>query len=271
VHLCDFSEVETQWQDPALERRMRHTRTAVSLGRYLRTQSGIRVRQPLKTATLVSLDDDIRADLEAMAQVIAEELNVKQVRVSADEESLVHLSVRPNFRRLGPRFGRQVREAAAKISALDSDAIRRLRQTGSIEIPLNGVGPVAITLDDVEFRREEREGLSVANEGAVTVALDTRIDANLRKEGWARELVNRIQNLRKNAGLEVTDRIAVEYDLPDEPRKALERFADHIRRETLAVEFRQTPLSDVQPLEIDGQSCRLRVRKIAFGPVVSEE
>jgi len=264
VHLCDFPVPDDKRRDPALERRMQHARTAVSLGRFLRTQAGIRVRQPLPAAVLVSAEPDVRSDLEAMADVIAEELNVHEVRIHADEEELVDLSAKANYRRLGPRLGRRVRNVAAAIEKLDAAAIRRLRAGETIEVdPGDGEEPVPISLDDVEVRRSEKEGLTVANEGAVTAALDLRITEELKLEGLAREIVNRVQNLRKTVGLDVTDRIVLEYDLPDEIRRAVERHADYVARETLAVELVPARLDGVDPVDIDGAACRFRVRKSA--------
>ncbi len=261
VHLCDYPEPQEIFRDPALERRMARTRTAVSLGRFLRSQAGIRVRQPLRSAVLVSADDEARADLEATAKVIAEELNVRSVEVSADEEALVHLTAKANFRRLGPRLGRRVRDAAAAIAALDAAAIRRLRAGETVAILAGPGEPVDITLEDIEVRREEKAGLAAANEGEITVALDLRLDDDLRQEGWAREIVSRVQNMRKAAGLEVADRIRLAYDLPATPAAAAAAHAEYIRRETLAVSLESRPLPDVDPTDINGLPCRFAIEK----------
>ena len=195
VHLCDFPEATEIFRDTTLDVRMDRSMTAVSLGRYLRRQAALRVRQPLRSAVLVSMDDDVRQDLESMKDLIADELNGKEVTVRADEEELVYLSAKANFKKLGRRLGKQMKAAAAVIANLDADRINALRAGEAYAIPLDD-GDIEVTLDDIEIRREERPGLAVANDGAITVVLDVMLDPDLELEGWAREIVNRVQNLR---------------------------------------------------------------------------
>ena len=263
VHLCDYPSCEKHRLDPALNRRMAHTISAVSLGRFLRTQASLRVRQPLQSAVLVSGDADVRIDLEAMAGVIAEELNVKTVHVRPDEEQVVHLTVKPNFKSLGPRLGKRMRAVAAAIAGLDGDAIRRLRAGETVVVhPDDGGDPVALGEEDILVQRREREGLTVANEGPITVALETALTDELIREGWARELVSRIQNMRKEAGLEVTDRIRLLVDLPEPAASAARDFAEYIRTETLAISLDSVQLGKEASMEINGLSCRLALSKV---------
>jgi isoleucyl-tRNA synthetase len=261
VHLCDFPLPRGECRDLALEQRMAHAMAAVTLGRFLRTQAGLRIRQPLRSAVLVSANPDVCADLATMREGIAEELNVKEVTVSADEEALVHLSARPNFRALGPRLGKRMKAAAAAIGGLDAAALRCLRNGDSVCLDLGEGDPVTITVADVDVRREEKQGLTVANEGDVTVALDTRLDECLSQEGWAREVVSRIQNLRKEADLEVTDRIDVRYDGPPEIDAAVQAFSDYVRQETLAVCLTRQPLPDTEPVDLNGVMCRITLTR----------
>lgn len=266
VHLCDYPEAGGAHLDEALNRTMARTMSAVSLGRFLRTQAGLKVRQPLRCAILVSPDPAIRADLESMADVVADELNVKEVRVRADEEELVHLSAKANFRRLGPRLGRRMRAAAARVEALSAAEIARLRAGDALALDLGDGGePVTLSAEDIAVQRTERPGMTVANEGEITVALDTTLTETLVREGWAREIVSRLQNLRKEAGLEVADRIAVTYQLPPAAEAAVREFADYIRAETLALRLEPGTLPEAATMEVNGEPCRLALVRVASG------
>ncbi len=250
VHLCDFPEATEIFRDTTLDVQMDRSMTAVSLGRYLRRQAALRVRQPLRSAVLVSMDDDVRRDLESMKDLIADELNVKEVIVRADEEELVYLSAKANFKKLGPRLGKQMKAAAAAIANLDADRINALRAGEAYAIPLDD-GDIEVTFDDIEIRREERPGLAVANDGAITVVLDVTLDPELELEGWAREIVNRVQNLRKEADLDVADRIQVYYNVPAALEPAIERFRGYIAGETLATDLIQTSdLDQIDPVAL---------------------
>ena len=263
VHLCDFPEVDEQHLDAVLSRRMGNTMLAASLGRFLRTRASLRVRQPLKSAVLVSADAEVRADLERMGGLIADELNVKEVVVGGDEEALVELSAKANFKALGPRLGKRMRAAAKAIESLAPAGIQSLRAGGSHSVELDdGQAPVEIFLDDIVVQRSERAGMTVANEGAITVALETTLDEELVCEGWAREIVSKLQNMRREAGLEVSDRIRVAYELPPEGMEAIRRFGDYIGSETLAVEFAAGVPKGVEESEINGMCCRFCLEKV---------
>ncbi len=261
VHLSDFPEPAAGLLDADLERRMANAMRAVSLGRFLRTQAGLRIRQPLASAFLVSLDPETRRDLQAMREMIAEELNVKSIEVGADEERLVDLSAKANFRRLGPRLGPKMRAAAALIERLPVEDLRRLRRGENLRLCFAAGEGLDLTPDDILLQRREKPGMTVANEADVTVALDTRLNRELQREGWARELVSRIQGLRKEQDLQVTDRIAVYYRLPTEADQAMSEFSDYVARETLAVELRESELAEVEPVMINDEPCRLKIEK----------
>jgi isoleucyl-tRNA synthetase len=263
VHLCDYPTVDGVFLDEALNRKMANTMSAVSLGRFLRTQSALKIRQPLQSVVLVSVQPAIRAELEEMAGVIAEELNVKEVRVCANEEDLVHLSAKANFKRLGSALGRRMRAAAVAIEALPPAEIGRLRLGARLTIDLgDGGAAVEIVEADILVQRQERAGMTVANAGDITVALDTTLSEALVREGWARDLVSRLQNLRKEAGLEVTDRIAVTYQLPAAAVAAVREFAPYIGSETLAVSLEPGELPKDAETEINGELCRLVIAKV---------
>lgn len=263
VHLCDYPAAEEQYHDEALDRRMALAQTAVSLGRNLRRSHKTRVRQPLRSATLVSLDATTRDDLAAMASIVKEELNVREVLVESDEERLVILSAKPNFPKLGPKLGPKMRFAAKAIGSLDADALRTLRHGGEVTIDLDGES-FTITEDDIELRREEKPDTAVANEGAVTVALDLALDDDLQREGQARELVHVIQNLRKEAGLDVSDRIVVRHNLGGGLELALASHQPYIANETLAVRFETlTGAEGVAPVKVGDDEATLVVERAA--------
>ena len=263
VHLCDFPEETGRYHDAALNRRMANAQTAVKLGHFLRKQANIKVRQPLQAAVLVSADALVRDDFAAMAEIIAEELNVKAVRIESDEEKLVHLSVKPNLKALGPRHGAVLKSLAPLITALDGAAIARLRRGETVALPLPNGTLAEIVEADVLVQRDERAGLSVANEGAVTVALEVALTEDLVLEGWAREIVSRLQNLRKDSGFEVGDRIRVRHHLPAAAAAALAKFGDYVRAETLAVAMEAADSPDgLVKVDINETDCYLGIEKM---------
>ena len=154
-----------------------------------------------------------------------------------------------------------MKTVAAAIAELDAQASRRLRQGQSIEIAAGSAGTVTIGPDDVLIQRQEKEGMTVANEGDVTVAIDTRLDPALLREGWARDIVNRLQTMRKEADLQVTDRIRVRYELPAEIAAAVSQFTDYIMAETLAVDLSPASLPDVEPGDVNGVPCRFEIAR----------
>ncbi|MEE8497098.1 MAG: isoleucine--tRNA ligase, partial [Acidimicrobiia bacterium] len=232
VHHEDYPEAIEELIDPANESQMEAVRTAVSLGRSLRVAAGLKTRQPLATVTVVSHDSRVRAAISSHADLIAEELNVKAVETSADEASVAHLGVNPNYRTLGPRFGSRMKEAAAVIAALDPGAIDTLIGGGTLQV----LGQ-SVTLDDVVVTREAREGIAVATGDELSVAIDTTLTDELIVEGIAREIVKTVQGLRREAGLEVTDRIAIHWD-SEHPgvRSAMETHGVWVAGETLATD-----------------------------------
>ncbi|OGV67502.1 MAG: isoleucine--tRNA ligase [Lentisphaerae bacterium RIFOXYB12_FULL_65_16] len=261
VHLCDYPRASSAHRDERLNQCMAHTMSAVSLGRYLRTQANLRVRQPLAEATLVAAADNIRDDLQSMSSLIAEELNVRSVRIRADEEDLVELSCKANFKKLGPKLGARMRAAAATIEKMPTAQLATLRKTGEVSVDIGDEQLLRLTTEDVTIQRREKEGLSVANEGDITVALDTRLSDSLIREGWAREIVSRVQNMRKDADLQVTDRIVVTCQLPPDGTTALAEYDEYVRNETLADRVTTGTLPDAEPVDINGQECRFAIAR----------
>ena len=263
VHYASFPVCEEAVVQPELERRMALARHIVQLVLLLRNRSQINVRQPLGRILLVTGGRVDRATVEQVREIILDEVNVRDIEYVDDSSGVVRRSAKANFKKLGPRLGKQMKTVAAAIAAFDDAAIRAFIDNGSIEIATPG-GPVSVTTDEVEILSEEIGDWSVAHEDGVTVALDVHIDDALRAAGYAREAVNRTQSLRKSADLELTDRIVVEYRASPALAAAIEANADFIRSETLAVTLTATaePAGDhVEPFSVGEETLVLAISR----------
>ena len=236
VHLCDYPEVDESQRDTKLEHDMRLIYRTVTLGRALRNQHQLKVRQPLSRMLVVVSDEEDRQVVKRMAELIREELNVKLVDVAGDDRDLVDLSIKPNFRVLGKKAGSSMKALAAEISALSLDSIRMLEQKEMLSIMDYEIG-----YDDIFINREPKEGLQVISQDGVTVALETELTDDLVAEGLAREFINRVQNMRKEDDLNVTDRINISYSGSDKLKAAVMAHGSYICRETLAEVVNFTP------------------------------
>ncbi|OGV36223.1 MAG: isoleucine--tRNA ligase [Lentisphaerae bacterium GWF2_45_14] len=263
VHLCDYPEPELKRRDVRLERQMEYTMTAVSLGRYLRTQHSLKVRQPLKKAVIVVHNDKIRSMLSETADIIAEELNVKSVELQSDESSLVNRSVKANFKKLGPKLGNEMKEASNKIAALSNKDVSDILSGKSVPLTLSSGTVLDIVEEDLIVQRQEKDGMTVATEKVITVALDTNIDRILEEEGFAREFVSRIQNMRKDQDFDVTDRIKISCSIGGNFRGAVSNFKDYICNETLCLELSESMegVKDPTVCDINGVECLITIEK----------
>ena len=253
VHLADWPVVDDGLRDAELEARMTLAQRLSSLTLSLRKREKIRVRQPLKRILVPVLDAGFGARLEAVADLVMGEVNVKSVEPLAEDSAILTKRLKADFKKLGPRFGKQMKAVAAGIAAMGQDDIRTLEQQGTFSLALES-GAVEVTLDDVEVLTEDIPGWLVAGEGGLTVALDIEITSELRSEGLARELVNRIQQRRKDTGLEVTDRIALTLDGPEELQHSVASNLDYIRAETLAEQLEWAPMGqEVEREELEPQ------------------
>lgn len=269
VHLALITEAETGTIDPDLERRMARAQGAVALARMLREKSGIKVRQPLRRLLIAVADDTERDDYRRVAGIIMDELNVKGIEyVRAGESDVVKIRAKANFKALGPKFGKRVKEVVALVNGLSQPQIIQLQAEGKLTLGSSDE-PIEIGPDDIEIIHEDIEGWLVASQGSITVALDTALDEELRQEGLAREFVNRVQNLRKDSGLEVSDRIQLSFATNDVAlQQALESQREYIMAETLAVMFNQAEFGQSDSnnggseAEINGQPCRIAVARI---------
>ena len=255
VHLLDYPQADATLIDTQLEEDMAAVRTVVNLGRALRKRNEIRVRQPLGTVTIVTRDAALRDAVRRHEALISDELNVHEMAVHADESDLVELSAKADFKRLGPRFGKETKTVAAAIAALDDAAVASLLDGGDLEI-----AGERLTVEDVVVSRTPLAGMVVATEGPFTVALDTHLTADLVVEGTARELVNRIQLLRRAEGLDVTDRIVVRWSSEDDTvAGAFERYAAFISGEVLATAIERDRSLEDFTVDIDGAPVAISV------------
>jgi isoleucyl-tRNA synthetase len=231
VHLTSFPEVDDSAGDAGLERSMEDVRRVVRLGRAGRNRVGIKTRQPLARVRIGAPAED--EGLGELTEIVLEELNVKEAVPAPAGEVGCELSAKARFDVLGPRFGQAMKSAAAAIASLSTAEIAELERKGAIRIDIAGV-PNEIRREEVEVSHDDPQGWALERESGWTVALDLSLDDELRGEGFAREVVNKIQFMRKKAGFGITDRIEVFYEATPIVREAIDRHDTLIRRETLA-------------------------------------
>ncbi|HYY20327.1 MAG TPA: isoleucine--tRNA ligase [Thermoleophilaceae bacterium] len=257
VHLCDYPEPGQR--DRQLEWQMDVARDAVELGRAARAQAGVKVRQPLGEAIVVARDAE-RAAIERFEPLVLEELNVKRLRYVSEADELGHFELRPNYRALGPRFGKQMPQVTAAIDALDPEnAARTLRQGGTVAINIEGTDH-PLSAQDLQLVLRPLEGYQVERSGAHAVALDLTLDDALRGEGLAREVVHAVQAARKSAGLRVEDRISLSLTGDPELLEAARAHERYVAGETLATSLRYDG-SDGARAEIEGRELRIGVER----------
>jgi isoleucyl-tRNA synthetase len=236
VHLADFPIYEKELVDVSLERKMQKAQAISSMVLSLRKKEMIKVRQPLQRIMIPVLDAQDREDIEAVANLIIAEVNVKEIELIDDASGILVKNIKPNFKVLGPKFGKDMRLVAAEVQKLEQKDINKIEKEGKIAFEINGEN-IILSLDEVEISSQDIEGWLVANQGNLTVALDVTISDDLRKEGIARELVNRIQNLRKETGLEITDKIKLSVKKDGIIDEAVRVNEEYIKNETLTNEL----------------------------------
>jgi isoleucyl-tRNA synthetase len=261
VHLADYPMPDDAARDPALDDAMRLAREVVELGRRVRTQTKTRTRQPLREAVLhVPGRHD---ELDAVLDVIADELNVRTVRF-AQAEAFGAWRAKPNFKILGRRLGARVQGLAAALARDDGTVAARLAAGDTVEIAIDDGSPIAISPDDVDLAQDVMEGWGVASEAGVTVALELEITPDLRLEGIARELVRVLQDARKAAGLEISDRIVAGVRSGGDVADALEAHRGLIAGEVLARELVSGPVPDAtfaEDTDLEGSAVRIELRR----------
>jgi isoleucyl-tRNA synthetase len=232
VHLAKFPVSVENFVDKSLESKMMKAQTVSSLVLSLRKKEMIKVRQPLQKVMIPILDEIQRAEIEAVSDLIKAEVNVKEIELLDDASGVLVKQIKPNFKALGPRFGKDMGLIAKEIQNLSTEQINELDTKGELSLVISG-NSIILTSDDVEISSQDIPGWLVANANGITVALDITLTEELIKEGIARELVNRIQNLRKDSGFEVTDKIKVHLQPSDGLEKAVAANENYIKSETL--------------------------------------
>ena len=260
VHLCDYPVADESQRDHELERKMAVTQQAVSMGRAIRSMHNLKNRQPLRAIHLVTRDSSEKLILIEMEDFIRDELNVKEVVFRENEEDLVEYQAKANFRKLGKELGKDMREAAAQIESLSGREIQELIEGTTLHLEIAGRN-LALTQDDVIIQRNEKENLKILNEGSLTVALDPEITEELREEGLVRDLIRQIQNVRKESGLDVSDRIELSLGCTDGLRQAVKNNEEYLMGETLAVSISWDEPADGTPVNLGEDSCVVGVRK----------
>ncbi len=236
IHLANFPVSVENFVDKSLESRMQKAQTISSLVLSLRKKEMIKVRQPLQRVMIPVLDDAFKAEILAIEDLIKAEVNIKEIELLSDASGILVKQIKPNFKNLGPRFGKDMGLISKEIQDFTQEQIAKLEQEGEISLVISG-NNITLTTQDVEISSQDIEGWLVANSNGITVALDITISDELRKEGIARELVNRIQNIRKDSGFEVTDKITVTMLNDGEIQPAVKANLEYIKSETLTGEL----------------------------------
>jgi isoleucyl-tRNA synthetase len=260
VHLRDFPEPDAAFADPELEAAMEAVRLTVELGRAARAQAKVKVRQPLRRAVIVASDAE-REAISARADLVKAELNVKELDFVTEEAELVRYAVKPNYRALGPRFGKRMPQVAAAVAALDPRHVAEVMGGGG-EVGINVEGEEhALSADELTLALQPLEGYEVEAEAGHAVALQLELDDDLRREGLAREIVHAVQNARKEAGLEITDRISLSLGGDDELLAAARAHEDYVAGEVLATSVVLEDSDGAATAKIDGRELRIGVAR----------
>ena len=262
IHLADFPVFEESYIDKSLERKMEDAQIISSLVLSLRAKEKIKVRQPLQKIMIPVENEEQKSSILAVANLIKHEVNIKEIQLLEDASDILVKQIKPNFKTLGPKFGKEMKLIANSIRSFTKEDILKIELEGKIPVELDGK-MINLELSDVEISSKDIEGWLVANEGAITVALDVTISEELRKEGIARELINRIQNARKDSGLEVTDRIKLTVLNFGDLQEAINDNKEYIMSETLTDELVFVDqLIDGSEIEFDTIKSKILIHKM---------
>ena len=262
VHLAAYPKADEAAIDSKLEKRMAIAQQITSMVLSLRRKKNLKVKQPLTAIMIPVIDEAQKQDIEAVADLIMSEVNVKGINYVGGDAGILVKRIKPDFKKLGPKFGKNMKAAAQALTSLEQSQIAQFEKDGKIALTLNGEEAV-VELADVEVISEDIPGWLVANDGNITVALDITITDDLRKEGIARELVNRIQNVRKSKDFNITDRIVVKITPDEHVNDAVAQFKDYIAKQVLAVAIELAPVegTDVIALDMDDYELKITVDK----------
>lgn len=252
VHLSDFPVCHEELIDKDLEERMQMAQSISSMVLALRRKVNIKVRQPLQHLMIPVLDEHQRNALEAVKALVLNEVNVKEMRFVDNTEGILVKKIKPDFKKLGPRYGKIMKALAAAIQQMSQEDINAFEKAGTFTLKVDGVDAV-IDRADVEIISEDIPGWLVANEGRLTVALDITVTEELKKEGLARELVNRIQNIRKSSGFDITDKVIIKIASATEMDGAIQSFREYISNQVLAksIEITSEPIANATTLDFE--------------------
>ena len=262
VHLTNFPTCNELLIDSNLERKMKYAQKISSLTLSLRAKEKIKVRQPLNKIMIPVSNVDQKNEIEAVSDLIKNEVNVKEIQLLEGASDILVKKIKPNFKTLGPKHGRLMKEISNVVSNLNAEEIKKLEQTGNIELVVNEKS-IIFEIDDFEIVSQDIEGWLVAHEGALTVALDIVIDKNLKDEGISREFVSKIQTMRKSSGFEVTDRINIFIQEHSSITDAIENNINYIKSETLAKDLKiLEELKDGDEISFDEIETKISINKI---------
>ena len=263
VHLVDFPVADDSMIDKQLEERMNMAQQISSMVLGLRRKVQIRVRQPLSKLLIPILNDEMTAQLDAVKNIILSEVNVKEIEYITDTAGILVKKIKPNFKTLGPKYGKYMKQISALVAEMNQNDIYNFEKQGTYSLEV-GTETLELTLEDVEILSEDIPGWLVANEGRLTVALDINITKELREEGIARELINRIQNLRKESDFNVTNKIDLYIGKHKEINEAVENFKAYIASQVLAenVTLIDKAEDGAQPIEIDDIQTFIKIQKM---------
>ncbi len=261
VHLTDYPVYDASVVDKRLEERMQIAQDISSAVLALRRKESIKVRQPLTQIMIPILNDNQKEDIEAVHDLILNEVNVKDLKYVSSSDGIFVKKVKPDFKKLGPRYGKIMKQLAAEVQAMSQDAIADMENSGSYTFQIEGQ-PAVVELADVEIISQDIPGWLVANAGNLTVALDVTITEALKKEGIARELVNRIQNIRKSSGFDITDRILIKISDKEQIQEAVAEYNGYITSQVLADSIELTDVTDGQEIDMDDYILQVSVEKV---------
>lgn len=262
VHLTLFPVADENLIDQALEEKMKILMKLASLGLAARNKAGIKVRQPLEKMLVFIPQKKLKEELKSMFYVVEEEINVKSIDFAPEELSFTVKNAKPNFQLLGPKFGKDAAQVAERVKRLNEEELNKLKKEGRISLKFQD-GSVEISSDEIHIEEKEKPGFAVESENEYQVALSIELTESLKDEGFARELVNKIQNMRKSAGFEVMDRITIDIQSTDRLYKALVAFEEYIKKETLAntISRKGDNGEFSEELDINGQKTRISVSR----------
>jgi len=264
VHVSEFPKYNKDLVDKELEERMELAQQISSLSLSLRRKSKLKVRQPLQKIMIPILDDSFQAKVDAVKEIILSEINVKEIEYLKDAEGIIVKNLKPDFRVMGKKYGKLVKLIATELSSLSQEDISKFEKDGKYSVNVEGEN-LELSIDEVQITTEDIPGLLAVNKGALTVALDTTITKELKLEGVAREIVNKVQNIRKDSGFEVTDKIVINIVSQNEINDAIRIHSDYIKSQVLAEKINiveNLTSSNIYEIEIDEElSTKITVSK----------